>query len=108
MQNVSNAHSRREFSRFNYTLPARVQTVDHDFACTVLDISGSGARIKQDPTLNLMRPGQQITILLPKLGTFVANVVWRKGSSCGLAFKIQPNQKATLQQKLINFREERL
>jgi len=66
----------------NWEAEVCVQGVGH--SCTVVDISGAGARLRDLPKIN--RTSSRVWLLVPHAQPIEAEVAWRDKSQAGLSF----------------------
>ncbi len=75
---------RRRAVRKRSFIPATLATTDVEVACTILDISESGARLRLPPGYFL---SSSCYVRAPELGKAVrSRIVWRQKGELGLTF----------------------
>jgi len=72
---------------------AQLQIASHRFDCIVVDLSLGGARLHfAEP----IEKGQQVTLVLDRIGDLGAEVVWQQERSIGVRFTDDPQRIAQL------------
>lgn len=85
MKNQSDGSERRRHPRRAVIWMGSLRVGEWTFACRVLDLSLTGARIRL--ALPLKR-GAEVTLSVPRCGDIPAEVAWHKDDKLGINFSI--------------------
>jgi len=74
---------------------ARLDTAEGSFACVILNVSRSGAKVRLQ-NANPISSHQPIELVFEAFGAVSAEIVWQRGDEIGIHFTADPTQIAAI------------
>jgi len=90
---LADEEGRRHFLRRSVLWPGTLQTLKGQYACTILNMSLSGAKIALSEARDCMG---NVTLLGDRFDGLGATVVWQRGRLVGLQFRDAPAEVAAI------------
>src|SRR6185437_7423406 len=88
-----NYAERRQHRRVGVMMMATVRAARGFFDCMVLDLSSGGAKLAFSDQVAL-RPGDSVSLIIARVGTFRAQSVWQRTNFAGIRFLDPPDAVA--------------
>lgn len=95
----------RRYTRYSANLPCQVKLSSREFKGTVTNISCNGARIEGAEPVEL---GSYIELAVSNLGELVAKIRWRSEGKFGVEFVLDDQQRANLENRIIDLLADEL